>query len=126
MSLANMKIGLRLGFGFGIVLVLMVVMILVIFLVVSIGVRERRTEMAVLKVLGFRPRDAEARRVHRKELAGMRRDPEHRSSLATLRMLSAQNLYWSLGKSGSGRSTSVTMSASIVFRKASTGVRPRQ
>ncbi|MEZ6143357.1 MAG: ABC transporter permease [Zavarzinella sp.] len=34
---------------------LLVIMTLIISLVVSIGVRERRTELAVLKVLGFRP-----------------------------------------------------------------------
>lgn len=48
--------------------------------------------------LGFRPRDAAARAAYRGELAAMRRDPEHRSSLAALKELAAQNLYWSLGK----------------------------
>ena len=46
--------------------------------------------------LGFRPRDAGARAVYRRELAAMRRRPGHRSSLAALRKLAAQNLYWSL------------------------------
>jgi len=47
--------------------------------------------------LGFRPRDAAARRVYRRELAAIRRDPEHRSSRAALKELAAENLYWSLG-----------------------------
>lgn len=47
--------------------------------------------------LGFRPRDASARAVHRRELAAIRRDAEHRSSLTALKKLAAQNMYWSLG-----------------------------
>ncbi|MFN0008849.1 MAG: hypothetical protein ACKVXR_13190 [Planctomycetota bacterium] len=47
--------------------------------------------------LGFRPREASARRVYRRELAAIRRDPKHRSSLTALKKLAAHNLYWSLG-----------------------------
>jgi hypothetical protein len=49
--------------------------------------------------LGFRPRDPEARRAYRKELAAIRRDPRHRSGRPALEKLAAQNLYWSLGAS---------------------------
>ncbi|MCP3981713.1 MAG: hypothetical protein GY716_20625 [bacterium] len=47
--------------------------------------------------LGFRPRDAETRRLVRAELAKMKRRPAHRSSLDTLQELSAVNMYWYLG-----------------------------
>jgi hypothetical protein len=47
--------------------------------------------------LGFRPRDAAARAAYRSELAALRRDPAHRSSLAALKELAAENMYWSLG-----------------------------
>jgi hypothetical protein len=47
--------------------------------------------------LGFRPRDAVPRAAHRRELAAIRRDPEHRSDRAALKELAAHNLYWSRG-----------------------------
>jgi len=46
--------------------------------------------------LGFRPHDAEVRRTLGGELKKMKRDPEHRSSLATLNKLSAENLFFYL------------------------------
>ncbi len=49
--------------------------------------------------LGFRPRNPEIRALVRKELAGIRKDPAHRSSQAVLRRLAADNLFWSLGRS---------------------------
>jgi hypothetical protein len=48
--------------------------------------------------LGYRPRDAAARRIVRAELARMRRDPAHRSSHAVLRKLATANLYFHLGE----------------------------
>jgi len=47
---------------------------------------------------GFRPRDPAARRLMRRELALMERDPSHRSSLATLERLSRAHLYLYLGR----------------------------
>jgi hypothetical protein len=47
--------------------------------------------------LGFRPRVAAVRRLMNVELRRMRRRPAHRSSIATLRRLAAENLYWHAG-----------------------------
>jgi hypothetical protein len=47
--------------------------------------------------LGFRPRDAATRRLMNRELARMRRNPSHRSSLVTLAALSTRPVYWSAG-----------------------------
>jgi hypothetical protein len=47
--------------------------------------------------LGFRPRDAEVKRVLRRELAAMRRDPAHRSSRATLAELATAHVFLDLG-----------------------------
>jgi hypothetical protein len=46
--------------------------------------------------LGFRPHDAEVRRVLRVELKKMKKNPRHRSGLATLNKLSAENLFFYL------------------------------
>lgn len=51
--------------------------------------------------LGFRPRDAAALRLVRSELAAMKRDPAHRSSLATLEALSATHVFFE-AKAGTG------------------------
>jgi hypothetical protein len=48
--------------------------------------------------LGFRPHDAAVRRVLRQELALMRRDPSHHSSVATLRRLSAKPVFLYVGR----------------------------
>jgi hypothetical protein len=48
--------------------------------------------------LGFGPHDAEVRRVLRGELKKMKRNPRHRSGLATLNKLSAENLFFYLGR----------------------------
>jgi hypothetical protein len=48
--------------------------------------------------LGFRPRDAGVRRLARTETARMRREPGHRSSLATMRELVAAPLFWRIGR----------------------------
>lgn len=48
--------------------------------------------------LGFRPRDAEVKRLVRSELARMRKNPRHRSSLATLQRLASENMYYFVGK----------------------------
>jgi hypothetical protein len=48
--------------------------------------------------LGFRPRDTEVRRILRGELGRMKKNPRHRSSLATLDRLSAEHMYFYLGK----------------------------
>jgi hypothetical protein len=48
--------------------------------------------------LGFEPRDPEARALAERELRQMHRDPGHRSDLATLRKLAAQNVYWQPGR----------------------------
>ncbi len=48
--------------------------------------------------LGFRPHDPVVRRLVRRELARMKRNPRHRSSIATLNRLSAVNMYLYLGK----------------------------
>lgn len=47
--------------------------------------------------LGFRPRSAAALRLMKSELAAMRRKPKHRSSIATLRTLAAENVYYHEG-----------------------------
>jgi hypothetical protein len=43
--------------------------------------------------LGFRPRDRATLRLMRRELARMKRNPRHRSSLATLKILAGENVY---------------------------------
>jgi hypothetical protein len=48
--------------------------------------------------LGFRPRDPATRALLSRELSRMRRNPGHRSSLATLRELASENVYWSTGR----------------------------
>ncbi len=48
--------------------------------------------------LGFRPHDAQVRRVLRTELRRMKRNPAHRSSLATLEELVQANVFLYLGK----------------------------
>jgi hypothetical protein len=48
--------------------------------------------------LGFRPLDSEVKRILRAELARMRRNPRHRSSLATLNRLSSKNMFLFLGR----------------------------
>ena len=47
--------------------------------------------------LGFRPVDPGVRRLVRRELRIMRRRPRHRTSVAVLNELSAENMYWYLG-----------------------------
>ena len=48
--------------------------------------------------LGFRPYDAEVRRVLKGELARKKADPRHRSTIATLQKLTAENMYFYLKK----------------------------
>ena len=48
--------------------------------------------------VGFRPRDRAAARLMRRELRRVRRDPEHRSSAATLRRLARACVYLSLAR----------------------------
>lgn len=48
--------------------------------------------------LGFRAKDAGVLRTMRSELAAMRRRPTHRSSIATLRRLAQQNVYYHMGR----------------------------
>lgn len=48
--------------------------------------------------LGFRPRDPEVNRIVRHELAAIRRDPGHRSSIATLEELATAEMYLPLGR----------------------------
>ncbi len=48
--------------------------------------------------LGFRPREARTLALFRREEAAIRRDPAHRSSLATLKRLAAENVYWTSGR----------------------------
>ena len=48
--------------------------------------------------LGFRPRDKGALALMRRELARMRRRPEHRSSRATLVKLADHNMYYFMGR----------------------------
>ena len=48
--------------------------------------------------LGFRPRAPHVVRLMEEELARMKADPKHRSSLATLKVLASENLYFHLGK----------------------------
>ncbi len=44
--------------------------------------------------LGFRPRDAEVKRLLQRELRAMKEDPRHRSSIQTLEGLASANLYF--------------------------------
>ena len=48
--------------------------------------------------LGFRPRAPHVVTLMEEELARMKADPKHRSSLATLKVLASENLYFHLGK----------------------------
>ncbi len=48
--------------------------------------------------LGFRPHDPGVKRLARRELARMEKDPGHRSSIATLEKLSAEYLFWYRGR----------------------------
>jgi hypothetical protein len=48
--------------------------------------------------LGFRPRDAGTLHVMKRELARIARRPEHRSSLATLRVLAQENVFFDLSR----------------------------
>jgi hypothetical protein len=48
--------------------------------------------------LGFRPKDRGVLALMRRELAAMRRRPRHRSSIATLRRLARENVYYHLGR----------------------------
>jgi hypothetical protein len=48
--------------------------------------------------LGFRPEDPRVRRVLRGELARMKRNPRHRSSIPTLQKLTAENMYFYLNE----------------------------
>jgi hypothetical protein len=47
--------------------------------------------------LGFRPRDVGVKRILRGELAAMRREPAHRTDVATLERLAAEHLFFELG-----------------------------
>jgi hypothetical protein len=48
--------------------------------------------------LGFRPRAPRVVSLMNEELARMKADPAHRSSVATLKILASENLYFDLGK----------------------------
>jgi hypothetical protein len=48
--------------------------------------------------IGFRPRDADALRLMRKELKRMKAKPGHRSSIGTLRELARHNVYFHMNK----------------------------
>lgn len=48
--------------------------------------------------LGFRPRERGPLRLMARELARMRRDPRHRSTIPTLRRLAAANVYYHMGR----------------------------
>jgi len=48
--------------------------------------------------LGFRPHDAGVRRVLKEELARKKANPRHRSTIATLQQLTAENMYFYLKK----------------------------
>ena len=48
--------------------------------------------------LDYRPMDPEVKRLLKKELARIRRNPKHRTSLATLNQLSSKNMYLFLGR----------------------------
>jgi hypothetical protein len=48
--------------------------------------------------LGFRPRAPHVVKLMKAELARMKADPAHRSSIATLKILASENLYFHLGK----------------------------
>lgn len=52
--------------------------------------------------LGFRPRGRDARRIVRDELAKIRKDRSHRSTLATLRALAEENVEFHTGKPHDG------------------------
>ncbi|MCC7327093.1 MAG: hypothetical protein IT521_09850 [Burkholderiales bacterium] len=47
--------------------------------------------------LGFRARDPDVLALMQRELTAMRRNPRHRSSAATLKLLSQENVYWHKG-----------------------------
>jgi hypothetical protein len=47
---------------------------------------------------GFRPKDARVRRIVRDELQKMHANPRHRSSVATLRTLVVDEMYWHAGR----------------------------
>jgi hypothetical protein len=49
--------------------------------------------------LGFRPHAVETRRILKEELARMKKNPEHRSSRATLRKLAASHVFFDLDRS---------------------------
>ena len=49
--------------------------------------------------LGFKPRERALVRLERLESGRMKRDPDHRSSQATLKVLAGGNLFWSPGRS---------------------------
>ena len=53
--------------------------------------------------LGFRPLDPEVRRVLRGELAAMQANPRHRSSIATLKKLAAEHVFFVPSGRGAGR-----------------------
>ena len=48
--------------------------------------------------VGFRPRDAAALRLMRREQAAMAKRPRHRSTIPTLRRLARANLYYDMGQ----------------------------
>jgi hypothetical protein len=48
--------------------------------------------------VGFRPREPRALRIMREELARMKVDPTHRSSIGTLKALAAENLFYERGR----------------------------
>ena len=48
--------------------------------------------------LGFRPRDAEVRRLAREEVAKLRKNPEHRTTRARLNELASQYMFLQLGR----------------------------
>ena len=48
--------------------------------------------------LGFRARDEKVLALMKRELATMRRDPRHRSDIATLRKLAKENVFYSMGR----------------------------
>ncbi len=48
--------------------------------------------------LGFRPRNSAVTRLMRRELAAMAKRPRHRSTIATLRRLACENLYYDMAR----------------------------
>jgi len=48
--------------------------------------------------LGFRAKEPEVLAAMERELAAMRRDPEHRTPIETLRALARHNVYWHMGR----------------------------